>query len=64
MKDLDYCQLFKDIEADPLAVVQLTIGQYYGAAEHVKTCQDCRDRAERVVESAPPTEPGIDISQN
>lgn len=53
MKPFDYCQLFQNIEADPEALVTLTIGQYYGVSEHLKSCKDCLEIADRVAGAAP-----------
>ncbi len=49
MKEIDYCELFAGIEADPEATVRITIGQQQKAAIHALECANCSARVERVL---------------
>lgn len=62
----DYCALFAAIEADPHAPVQMTVGQSIGASEHIRVCQECMDRVNRVVEAHPDcgNDSGVFMSEN
>jgi hypothetical protein len=55
MEQKNWCDFFKDIEANPKAIISgLTIGDLSLAREHLKECRDCYDRTERVLNNAPP----------
>jgi hypothetical protein len=62
--DGDYCRYFAQIEADPSAIApQMTVREFMGAKEHVKVCDVCSNRVDRVLAKAPPEE-GPNVSVN
>ncbi len=49
----DWCGFFAGVEANPRAMIQLTIRQLLQAREHVANCDSCNNRVERVLARAP-----------
>lgn len=50
----DWCKFFREMEADPSAIVHgMTIGNYIDGSEHVKVCDSCNVIVERVTANAP-----------
>jgi hypothetical protein len=63
--DGNYCKYFADLEADPYAIPpQMTVREFLGAKEHVKVCDVCSNRVDRVLATAPQEEFGSDASLN
>ncbi len=60
---MDFCKFFADIEKDPYAPVNITVGEYLLAAEHTKTCAACYAICERVVREDD-EDRGISVSLN
>lgn len=53
-EDLNFCKFFADIEADPYAIVpQLTVKQFWDARNHIRLCDICAERVDRVLEDNP-----------
>lgn len=51
---VDFCKYFSDIEKDPTAhPPRLTIRQFFEAREHLQNCDNCSNRVDRVMASAP-----------
>lgn len=51
---INWCKFFADIEADPTKIVKgLTVRQMIQAKLHINECQDCMDRADRVLANKP-----------
>ncbi len=61
---MDFCEFFKAIERDPKAIVKLTIGEYFGAAQHVKECQSCADIVDKVDSMNPDKDNTIGFNPN
>lgn len=59
---MDWCKFFADIEANPYGITpRITVRQLYEAQEHVRNCDSCNLRVERVNARAPkePDGPGV-----
>ncbi len=63
---MDFCKFFADIEKNPRAPIDITVGEYIQAADHVHECKACFDACTRVAEANPDTgsDPGIPVSLN
>jgi hypothetical protein len=62
--DGNYCAYFRRIEENPTAITpQMTVREFIGAKEHVKGCDVCSNRIDRVLADAPPEE-GPSVSLN
>ncbi len=61
---MDYCKFFQDIEKDPKAPIDITVGEFYSAAEHTNTCKDCLAICERVAALDDGHDRGISVSLN
>jgi predicted anti-sigma-YlaC factor YlaD len=61
---MDFCKFFQAIEKDPLAPVDITVGEFLQAAEHVDECATCRDVHTRVLRRGDDEGRGIPVSLN
>ena len=53
--DGDYCTYFRRIEENPTAMSpRMTVREFLGAKEHIKVCDVCSNRVDRVLAKAPP----------
>lgn len=63
--DGNFCRYFRLIEENPTAIApQMTVREFMGAKEHVRVCDVCSNRVDRVLASAPPDEDGPSVNLN
>lgn len=61
----DFCEWFKDIEADPHRIVAgLSVREFLLAREHMAVCSDCSDLVDRVLAGRDTGNGGIEASLN
>ncbi len=61
---MDFCKFFQDIEKDPRAPIDITVGEFYAASDHAKECAGCHSICERVAAMDDGHEPGLTIGLN
>lgn len=49
----DYCKFFQTIEENPQEEVEVTVREMIEAEEHLRGCDACFNRSERILAKAP-----------